>query len=121
MRESIERNGLLEADEVEKFYQAVGRSYAHFIDEVIDAQSKIAEHREEVRKLGSEEAIKQKLLAALQTSIREAESRLKDQLELQSAEQKAKRGSALLPSPEALDKIVRYRSKRLGTPTLPRP
>jgi hypothetical protein len=54
------------------------------------------------------ERLKQKLFTCLDGKIRQAESRLKNQLELQSAEQKAKRGSALLPSPEALDKIVRY-------------
>ncbi|HEY1663355.1 MAG TPA: hypothetical protein VGI03_13130 [Verrucomicrobiae bacterium] len=109
--DSIERAGLLEADEVKKYYQAVGRTYAHFIEEVMATQTKFAEDPQKAR-MGCAEPLqvrlKRELLAVLQGKLREAESRLNDQLARQSAGQQADKSAAMLPSPEALDKILRY-------------
>jgi hypothetical protein len=111
VQNAIERDGMLEAEELKKYYEAVGRTYADLIDDVMEAQEKFAQDPQKAR-TGCAEPIqvrlKRELFAVLQVKIQEAESRLNDQLERQSARQRADKAAAMLPSSRALDKILRY-------------
>jgi hypothetical protein len=109
--EAIERDGQLNKDELAGYYQKMGRPNHSIIDELIDVQDKFATNPKSAE-LGSipaiKEHLKQELLTCLRRQIRDAKSRLEVQLELRSAEQRADKSAALLPSVEALDKIMRY-------------
>jgi len=111
VRDAIERDSALSGEELKKYYETVGRTYAYLIDAVMKAQSKIAEDPESSKLVGTgtlREHIMQKLLPPLEVSIKEAESRLKEHLARQSATERADKSAAMLPSSEALDKILRY-------------